>query len=119
MAAERRAEGVRAGSVRDRLRLSQYGRAYARPPALYGQAYGAVAFQKCVSGRMSTAAPPESPMPSLAHLVVASLMAVTVAACSSAPATPIADPVPPPRRPADAKTQLEYGNPPPPPMQRY
>ena len=44
---------------------------------------------------------------SLAGLVLAAL-----AACSTAPAAP--DLTPPPRRPLDAKTQLEYGNPPPP-----
>ena len=52
-------------------------------------------------------------------LAVASLIAAAVAACSTAPAAPVYDPVPPPRRPADAKTQLEYGNPPSPPAQRY
>lgn len=49
------------------------------------------------------------------HLAAAGLLAITVAACSTAPAATLYDPVPPPRRPADAKTQLEYGNPPPPP----
>jgi len=53
------------------------------------------------------------------HLAAAGLLTLMVAACSTAPAAPIADPVPPPRRPYDAKTQLEYGNPPPPPSQRY
>lgn len=49
---------------------------------------------------------------SLAGFVLAAL-----AACSTAPAAP--DLTPPPRRPLDAKTQLEYGNPPPPPPGRY
>ena len=40
-----------------------------------------------------------------------------LAACASAP--PPSDLTPPPRRPYDAKTQLEYGNPPPPPPARY
>ncbi|GJE25322.1 hypothetical protein [Methylobacterium organophilum] len=51
-------------------------------------------------------------------LCAAGLLTLTVAACASAPAAPVADPVPPPRRPYDAKTQLEYGNPPPPPPQQ-
>ncbi|MCK2054222.1 MULTISPECIES: hypothetical protein [unclassified Methylobacterium] len=47
------------------------------------------------------------------HLGLASLLAIAVAACSTAPAAPDLSP-PPPRR-LDAKTQLEYGAPPPPP----
>lgn len=43
--------------------------------------------------------------------------AALLAACTRAPAAP--DFTPPPRRPIDAKTQLEYGNPPPPPPARY
>ena len=53
------------------------------------------------------------------RLLAAGLLALSVAACATAPAAPIADPIPPPRRPYDAKTQLEYGNPPPPPGPRY
>ncbi|GJD30830.1 hypothetical protein PMNALOAF_2080 [Methylobacterium adhaesivum] len=53
----------------------------------------------------------ENPMPSVIHLGLAGLMMLFVAACATAPAA--VDPTPPPRRP-DAKTQLEYGNPPPP-----
>ncbi|WP_147044546.1 hypothetical protein [Methylobacterium gnaphalii] len=60
---------------------------------------------------------PRSP---LYPLAAACLFALAAAACSRAPAEPIADPVPPPRRPYDAKTQLEYGDPRPPvPPQRY
>lgn len=51
----------------------------------------------------------------LIQLAVAGLIALAAAACATAPADPIGDPVPPPRRPYDAKTQLEYGSPPPPP----
>ncbi|GJE44273.1 hypothetical protein [Methylobacterium soli] len=53
------------------------------------------------------------------HLTLAGLLTLCVAACSTAPAAP--DLTPPLRRPVDAKTQLEYGNPPPapPPGQRY
>ena len=58
-------------------------------------------------------------MPALRPLAAAALLALTVAACSTAPATPLVDPVPPPGRRPDAKTQLEYGNPPPPPPGRY
>lgn len=50
----------------------------------------------------------------IVQLVAAGLLALTVGACATAPAAPVGDPAPPPRRP-DAKTQLEYGNPPPPP----
>ncbi|WP_204262660.1 hypothetical protein [Methylobacterium sp. BTF04] len=46
------------------------------------------------------------------HLCLASLVMLSVAACATAPAAP--DLTPPQRR-VDAKTQLEYGNPPPPP----
>lgn len=56
---------------------------------------------------------------SLKPLVSASLLALTLAACSTAPAAPSLDPVPPPARRPDAKTQLEYGSPPPPPPGRY
>ena len=47
------------------------------------------------------------------HLSLAGLVMLAVAACSTAPAAPDLS-APPPRRP-DAKTQLEYGVPPPPP----
>ena len=53
------------------------------------------------------------------RLIAASLAALAAAACSLTPAAPIADPIPPPRRPADAKTQLEYGSLPPRPGPRY
>lgn len=56
-------------------------------------------------------------MPPIIHLTLAGLLMLAVAACSTAPAAP--DLTPPPRRPADAKTQLEYGSPPPAPGQRY
>ncbi|MDP4002254.1 hypothetical protein [Methylobacterium sp. NEAU K] len=56
-------------------------------------------------------------MSSLVRVTLAGLAAATLAACASAPAAP--DLTPPPRRPVDAKTQLEYGNPPPPPPGRY
>ncbi|AMB46073.1 hypothetical protein [Methylobacterium sp. AMS5] len=56
---------------------------------------------------------------SLKPLVRASLLALTLAACSTAPAAPSLDPVPPPARRPDAKTQLEYGSPPPPSPGRY
>ena len=46
--------------------------------------------------------------------ILAGLVAASLAACASAPAA-APDLTPPPRRPVDAKTQLEYGNPPPPP----
>ncbi|WP_336487466.1 hypothetical protein [Methylobacterium nigriterrae] len=52
-------------------------------------------------------------MPPVIQLAVAGLLTLAVAACSTAPAAP--EVTPPPRRPLDAKTQLEYGNPPPPP----
>lgn len=45
------------------------------------------------------------------HLTLAGLLVLAVAACSSAPAAPDLS-APPPRR-LDAKTQLEYGAPPP------
>ncbi|KQP09882.1 hypothetical protein ASF28_01495 [Methylobacterium sp. Leaf99] len=51
-------------------------------------------------------------MPPVIHLGLAGLVMLLVAACATAPAA--IDPTPPPRR-LDAKTQLEYGNPPPPP----
>ena len=51
-------------------------------------------------------------MPSLIRVMLAALVAATLAACSTAPAAP--DLTPPPRRPVDAKTQLEYGYPTPP-----
>lgn len=58
------------------------------------------------------------PMSSALRVALAGLVAASLAACASAPAaTP--DLTPPPRRPVDAKTQLEYGNPPPPPPGRY
>ena len=52
-------------------------------------------------------------MPSLKPIACAGLLALTLAACSTAPAAPALDPVPPPAQRPDAKTQLEYGNPPP------
>ena len=52
-------------------------------------------------------------MPSLKPVICASLLALALAACSTAPAAPALDPVPPPAPRPDAKTQLEYGNPPP------
>ncbi|MCJ2082936.1 MAG: hypothetical protein Q7T93_15800 [Methylobacterium sp.] len=55
-------------------------------------------------------------MPPVIHLGLAGLVMLLVAACATAPAA--IDPTPPPRR-LDAKTQLEYGNPPPPPGPRY
>ncbi|MFC6388777.1 hypothetical protein [Methylorubrum zatmanii] len=58
-------------------------------------------------------------MPLLKPVVSAGLLALMLAACSTAPAAPALDPVPPPARRPDAKTQLEYGNPPPPPPGRY
>ncbi len=58
-------------------------------------------------------------MPTLKLLAGAALLAFTTAACATAPAAPAYDPVPPPARRPDAKTQLEYGNPPPPPPGRY
>ncbi|SFK85914.1 hypothetical protein [Methylorubrum salsuginis] len=54
-------------------------------------------------------------MSTLKLIAGAALLAVTTAACATAPAAPAYDPVPPPARRPDAKTQLEYGNPPPPP----
>ncbi|GJE19277.1 hypothetical protein [Methylobacterium marchantiae] len=56
-------------------------------------------------------------MSPIIHLTLAGLVLLSVAACSTAPAV---DLTPPPQRPYDAKTQLEYGNPPsPPPSPRY
>lgn len=55
---------------------------------------------------------------SAARIGLAALIAASLAACASAPAAQ-PDLTPPPRRPVDAKTQLEYGNPPPPPPDRY
>ncbi|CAO4149853.1 hypothetical protein [Methylorubrum aminovorans] len=52
-------------------------------------------------------------MPSLKPVICAGLLALTLTACSTAPAAPALDPVPPPAPRPDAKTQLEYGNPPP------
>ncbi|GJE10495.1 MULTISPECIES: hypothetical protein [Methylobacterium] len=57
-------------------------------------------------------------MMSAARVALASLVVAALAACASAPAAQ-PDLTPPPRRPVDAKTQLEYGNPPPPPPGRY
>jgi hypothetical protein len=56
-------------------------------------------------------------MSPVVRVSLASLVFAMLAACASAPAAP--DLTPPPRRPVDAKTQLEYGNPPPPPPGRY
>ncbi len=47
------------------------------------------------------------------RIVLLGFAASLLAACATAPAA--TDLTPPPRRPLDAKTQLEYGNPPPPP----
>lgn len=47
----------------------------------------------------------------LRRLSCVALIALSVSACNTCP--PLPDPVPPPRRPLDAKTQLEYGGPPP------
>ncbi len=52
------------------------------------------------------------------RLAAAGLVALTLAACSTAPAA-VADPVPPPQRPYDAKTQLEYGERAPAPRPHY
>ncbi len=49
-----------------------------------------------------------SPLP---RLTLAALAAAALAACSQAPAAPGPELSPPPR--VDAKTQLEYGGPPP------
>lgn len=51
-------------------------------------------------------------MSSRTRLALAGLVTLALGACASAPAAP--DLTPPQRR-VDAKTQLEYGNPPPPP----
>ncbi|WP_264045736.1 hypothetical protein [Methylobacterium flocculans] len=56
-------------------------------------------------------------MSSVIHFTVAGLLLLAVAACSTAPAAPDLS-APPPRR-LDAKTQLEYGSPPPSPGPRY
>ncbi|TGD99034.1 hypothetical protein [Methylobacterium nonmethylotrophicum] len=50
------------------------------------------------------------PIPSALAMGLAGLIALAASACSTAPAV---DLTPPPPRPYDAKTQLEYGNPPP------
>ncbi|MCJ2015689.1 hypothetical protein [Methylobacterium sp. J-076] len=50
------------------------------------------------------------------RIALLGLAASLLAACATAPAA--TDLTPPPRRPVDAKTQLEYGSPPPPPA-RY
>ncbi len=50
-----------------------------------------------------------SPLP---RLTLAALVAAALAACSQAPAAPGPELSPPPPR-VDAKTQLEYGGPPP------
>lgn len=55
----------------------------------------------------------------LLHLAAAGLLALAVSACSRTSAESLYEPAPPPRRAADAKTQLEYGNPPPPRAPRY
>lgn len=52
------------------------------------------------------------------RLAAAGLIALTLAACSTAPAA-VEDPVPPPQRSYDAKTQLEYGERAPPSRPRY
>jgi hypothetical protein len=57
-------------------------------------------------------------MSSVFRVAAAALVAASLAACASAPAAQ-PDLTPPPRRPVDAKTQLEYGNPPRPPPGRY
>lgn len=53
----------------------------------------------------------------LSRIALLGLAASMLGACATAPAA--TDLTPPPRRPVDAKTQLEYGNPPPPPPARY
>ncbi len=53
------------------------------------------------------------PIPSALAVSLAALIALSAGACATAPAAPAVDLTPPPRRPYDAKTQLEYGNPPP------
>ena len=53
----------------------------------------------------------------LSRIALLGLATSLLAACATAPAA--TDLTPPPRRPVDAKTQLEYGNPPPPPPARY
>ncbi|MCJ2070302.1 hypothetical protein MKK75_16085 [Methylobacterium sp. J-030] len=57
-------------------------------------------------------------MSSAVRIALAALVAASLAACASAPAAQ-PDLTAPPRRPVDAKTQLEYGNPPGPPPGRY
>ena len=47
------------------------------------------------------------------RITLAGLALTALAACTTAPA--YTDLTPPPRRPVDAKTQLEYGGPPPAP----
>ncbi|SDM72783.1 hypothetical protein SAMN05216360_103223 [Methylobacterium phyllostachyos] len=59
-----------------------------------------------------------APISSAVRITLAALVAASLAACASAPAAQ-PDFSPPPRRPVDAKTQLEYGNPPAPPPGRY
>jgi hypothetical protein len=54
----------------------------------------------------------EPNMVPLPRLVLAALAALGLAACSNAPAAPGPELSPPPPR-VDAKTQLEYGAPPP------
>ncbi len=58
-------------------------------------------------------------MSPLFRLAAAGLLALAATACAREPAPSLVEPVPPPQRPADAKTQLEYGNPPPPRGPRY
>ncbi|MEH3066367.1 MAG: hypothetical protein PGN33_27790 [Methylobacterium radiotolerans] len=64
-------------------------------------------------------------MTSTVRVALAALVTASLAACASAPAAcasaPAAQPelTPVPRPRVDAKTQLEYGNPPPPPPGRY
>jgi hypothetical protein len=53
------------------------------------------------------------PIPSALAVSLAGLIALAAGACATAPAAPAVDLTPPPSRPYDAKTQLEYGAPPP------
>jgi hypothetical protein len=48
-------------------------------------------------------------MKTLSAVFAASLLALSLAACATTPAAPVAYPDPPPKKQADAKTQLESG----------
>ncbi|BAQ45288.1 conserved hypothetical protein [Methylobacterium aquaticum] len=69
--------------------------------------------QGFVSRGRSTARMIRRPIPSALAVSLAALIALSAGACATAPAAPAVDLTPPPPRPYDAKTQLEYGNPPP------